>query len=144
MQFKVGQAWSIRDIAEPEARAVIGRIEAAAEMDGQVVFHCTIFNAATVERPTRRRLSTKAIPNGPKHWVARSMCRSRRRSMTPCRPRATDAPFRAASSGRWRALSPVAANAQLADFPFAASPLLDGQAGPRDTYFMRAGSARPR
>ena len=49
MQFKVGQAWSIRDIAEPEARAVIGRIEAAAEMDGQVVFHCPIFNAATVD-----------------------------------------------------------------------------------------------
>lgn len=49
MQFKVGQAWSIRDISEPEARAVIGRIEAAAQLDGQIVIHCTIFNAATVD-----------------------------------------------------------------------------------------------
>tara|TARA_R110002073_G_scaffold61392_7_gene154385 strand:+ start:1449 stop:1820 length:372 start_codon:yes stop_codon:yes gene_type:complete len=49
MQYKVGQAWSIRDMSEPDARVVIGRIEAAAELDGQIVFHCTVFNAATVD-----------------------------------------------------------------------------------------------
>lgn len=49
MQFKVGQAWSIKNVSEPDARAVIGRIEAAAQLDGQVVFHCTVFNAATVD-----------------------------------------------------------------------------------------------
>tara|TARA_R110002096_G_scaffold252185_3_gene445132 strand:- start:1761 stop:2132 length:372 start_codon:yes stop_codon:yes gene_type:complete len=49
MEFKVGQAWSIRDVSEPQARAVIGRIEAAAQLEGQTVIHCTIFNAATVD-----------------------------------------------------------------------------------------------
>ena len=49
MQFKVGQAWSIRDVNEAEARAVIGRIEAAAQLDGQIIVHCTVFNAATVD-----------------------------------------------------------------------------------------------
>lgn len=49
MEFKTGQSWSLRDVSEPEARAVIGRIEAAAQLDGQVVFHCTVFNAATVD-----------------------------------------------------------------------------------------------
>jgi len=48
-QFKTGQAWSIRDIDEPDARVVIGRIEAASQLDGQIVVHCTIFNAATVD-----------------------------------------------------------------------------------------------
>lgn len=49
MEFKVGQAWSVRDVSEPQARAVIGRIEAAAQLEGQTVIHCTIFNAATVD-----------------------------------------------------------------------------------------------
>jgi hypothetical protein len=49
MQFNVGQAWSIRDVDEADARVVIGRIEAAAQLEGQIVFHCTIYNAATVD-----------------------------------------------------------------------------------------------
>ena len=49
MRFAPGQAWSIKDIAAPEARIVIGRIEPAAQLDGQTVMHCTIFDAVIAD-----------------------------------------------------------------------------------------------
>lgn len=49
MKFAVGQAWSIRNVDAPGARIVIGRIEPAAQLDGQIVFHCTIFDAVIAD-----------------------------------------------------------------------------------------------
>lgn len=49
MTFAPGQSWSIKDINQPDARAVIGRVEQAAQLDGQVVIHCTLFNVAIVD-----------------------------------------------------------------------------------------------
>jgi hypothetical protein len=49
MKYAIGQAWSIKNIAEPNARVVIGRIEPAAQLDGQIVMHCTIFDAVIAD-----------------------------------------------------------------------------------------------
>ena len=49
MKFAIGQAWSLRDIDAPNARIVIGRIEPAAQLDGQIVIHCTIFDAVIAD-----------------------------------------------------------------------------------------------
>ncbi|GJL96271.1 MAG: hypothetical protein DHS20C06_00880 [Hyphobacterium sp.] len=49
MKFATGQSWSIKNIDEPNARIVIGRIEPAAQLDGKIVFHCTIFDAVIAD-----------------------------------------------------------------------------------------------
>ena len=49
MKYAVGQAWSIKNIDESNARIVIGRIEPAAQLDGQIVIHCTIFDAVIAD-----------------------------------------------------------------------------------------------
>lgn len=49
MKYAVGQAWSIKNIDEPNARIVIGRIEPAAQLDGQIVIHCTIFDTVIAD-----------------------------------------------------------------------------------------------
>ncbi|MDG1418368.1 MAG: hypothetical protein P8P99_11240 [Maricaulis sp.] len=48
-KYAVGQAWSIKNIDEPNARIVIGRIESAANLDGKIVMHCTIFDAVIAD-----------------------------------------------------------------------------------------------
>ena len=45
MKYEIGQAWSIKNVDAPGARIVIGRIEPAAQLDGEIVMHCTIFDA---------------------------------------------------------------------------------------------------
>lgn len=45
MKYAIGQAWSLKNVNEPNAPIVIGRNEAAAQLDGQIVIHCTIFDA---------------------------------------------------------------------------------------------------
>lgn len=49
MKYAIGQAWSIKNIDEPDARIVIGRIESAAQLDDQIVIHCTIFDAVIAD-----------------------------------------------------------------------------------------------
>tara|TARA_R110000868_G_scaffold53928_2_gene169153 strand:- start:9900 stop:10313 length:414 start_codon:yes stop_codon:yes gene_type:complete len=49
MKFTPGQSWRIKDIDQEGARAVIGRIEPAAQLDGKIVVHCTLFNVAIVD-----------------------------------------------------------------------------------------------
>jgi hypothetical protein len=49
MKYAPGQAWSLKNIHEPNARIVIGRIEPAAQLDGQIVIHCTIFDAVIAD-----------------------------------------------------------------------------------------------
>jgi hypothetical protein len=49
MKYAIGQAWSLKNVNEPNARIVIGRIEPAAQLDGQIVMHCTIFDAVIAD-----------------------------------------------------------------------------------------------
>jgi hypothetical protein len=49
MKFAPGQAWSIRNVDAPNARIVIGRIEPAAQLDGKIVMHCTIYDAVIAD-----------------------------------------------------------------------------------------------
>lgn len=49
MTYAPGQAWSLKDIDRPEARIVVGRIEPAAQLDGETVVHCTIFGAVIAD-----------------------------------------------------------------------------------------------
>jgi hypothetical protein len=49
MKYAIGQAWSIKDIDAPNARIVIGRIEPAAQLDGKIVMHCSIFDAVIAD-----------------------------------------------------------------------------------------------
>lgn len=49
MTYATGQAWSLKNIDESDARIVIGRIEPAAQLDGQTVIHCTIFDAVIAD-----------------------------------------------------------------------------------------------
>jgi hypothetical protein len=49
MKFAIGQAWSIRNVDAPGSRIVIGRIEPAAQLDGKIVVHCTIFDAVIAD-----------------------------------------------------------------------------------------------
>ena len=49
MKYAPGQAWSIKNIEAPDARIVIGRIEPAVQLDGQIVMHCTIFDAVIAD-----------------------------------------------------------------------------------------------
>jgi len=49
MKYAVGQAWSLKDVDADNARIVIGRIEPAAQLDGKIVMHCTIFDAVIAD-----------------------------------------------------------------------------------------------
>lgn len=49
MKYAIGQAWSIKNVDAPGARIVIGRIEPAAQLDGQIVMHCTIYDAVIAD-----------------------------------------------------------------------------------------------